>query len=229
MTSARPTRALSALARLAALALTLTVVAAPARAGLIIQVLDAAALPGGSGSLDIVLTDNGGTYQVGGFTVDVSVPAGAGVMFTAADTLTNASTHPYIFGTYQSSPFPFATDPSNPGMAATFPNLEFVAGDAMQTAPGFVTLNPGDTLGLVHVSFSVAANVPIGGAAPVTLVGGGNTSLSDVNGNPVAFSTLDGTITFTSVPEPSSLALGGLGSFGLGVYARLRRGFGRRR
>jgi hypothetical protein len=227
MTTLRPTQAFSAPARLAAVALTLACVAAPARAGLTIQVLDATASPGGTGSFDIVLTDGGGTFQVGGFTADVSVAAASGVTFTAADTLTDPATHPYIFGTYQSSPFPFATDPANPGAAATFPNLEFVAGDASMAAPGFVTLNPGDILGLVHVTFSVAANAPLGGGAPVSLVAGGNTSLSDVNGDPVAFSTLDGTITFTSVPEPSSLALCGLGSLGLAIYAGRRRSFAR--
>jgi hypothetical protein len=57
------------------------------------------------------------------------------VTFTEADTLTDPATGPYLFGTYQSSSLPFATDPADPGMAATFPNIDFVADDAFLTAP----------------------------------------------------------------------------------------------
>jgi hypothetical protein len=88
-----------------------------------------------------------------------------------------------------------------------------------------VTLNPCDILGLVHVSFSVAADVSAGEVAPVALAAARETSLSDINGDPVAFSTLGGTITFTFAPEPSSLALCGMGSLGLVVYAGRWMGF----
>ena len=225
----RLSRVRPAAARLAALALALAGVPAPARADQTIQVLDAAATPGGAGSFDIVLKDDGDTFQVGGFTVEVSVAAGSGVTFTAADTLTDPATAPYLFGTYQSSPLPFATDPADPGMAATFPATDFAAGDAAMTAPGFVTLAPGDVLGLIHVTFSVAAGVVPGARwCPVTLLSGGETSLSDDNGDSVAFSALGGTIAVTPVPEPSSLALCGLCGLGLAAFARRRRGFGRR-
>src|SRR5262249_9222204 len=127
-----------------------------------------------------------------------------------ADTQTHPATAPYLFGTYQSSPFPFATDPANPGMAAMFPYIDFVAGDASATAPGFVTLNPGDILGLAHVTFSVAGRASAGEVVPIALVGGGDTSLSDNNGDPIAFSVLDGTITAAPVPEPTSLVLAGI-------------------
>ncbi len=139
----------------------------------------------------------------------MSVAAGSGVTFTAADALTDPAAAPDLFGAYQSSPLPFATDPADPDLTATFPNIDFVAGDVSMTAPGSVTLNPGDILGLIHVTFSAAAGLVPGAVVPVAL---GETSLSDGNGDPVAFSAVGGTITMTTVPERSSLAVCGLGS-----------------
>ncbi len=57
MTNPRLIRTRSVLALLAAVALALAGVAAPARADLTIEVLDATASPGGAGSFDIVLKD----------------------------------------------------------------------------------------------------------------------------------------------------------------------------
>lgn len=222
MTTTRLTRFRFALIPLAAVALALCGFATPARAGLIIQALDATVAPGGTGSFDVVLKDDGGTFQISGFTVEVAVTAGSGVTFTAADTLTDSTKEPYLFGTYQSSPLPFATDPANPGVAASFPNNDFVAGDVSMTSPGFVTLNSGDILGLAHVSFSVDSGVPVGDTIAVTIVTGGNTSLADDSGAPVAFSPSDGTIKVAATPEPSSLVLGGIGLLGLAIYARAR-------
>jgi hypothetical protein len=224
MTSRRSTQARPASARPTAvitLALALAGVASQARADLTIQILNATANPGGTGSFDIVLKDDGGTFDVAGFSVEPMIMAGPGVSFTAADTLTSPATGPYIFGTYQSSPFPFATDPADPGMPATFPNSDFVAGDAYMSAPGFVTLNPGDVVGLAHVTFSVAASVTPGTVA-VALVAGGNTSLSDGNGDPISSTAGNGTITVAAVPEPSAVVLVALGSILALTYSRPR-------
>jgi hypothetical protein len=186
---------------------------APARAGLVIQVDSATAPAGGSGTFDVVLGDTSGTFQIGGFSIELTVPGASGVTFTAADT--NTSPEVYVFGTYQSSPLPFATGP--------FPNTDFVAGDADLTPPGFVTLNSGDLVGLAHVSFSVANGTPPGPVTVSLVSSGGNTSLSDGDGNPVAFTTQNGTITINSVPEPSTLVLGALGTMLCMGYSHRRR------
>ena len=92
------------------------------------------------------------------------------------------------------------------------------------TAPGFVTLNPGDLFGLAHVTYSVDSGAPAGPVV-VSLVPAG-TSLSDNNGGPVSFTTSNGTITIstTSVPEPSSIVLVGLGVALAAMFHRVVKG-----
>jgi PEP-CTERM motif len=188
------------------------VAAAPARADLIMQVADSVAAPGGTGSFNVVLIDTGGTFSVAGFSVELSVPAASDVLFTSVDALTGIP--PYIFGSLQSVPFSFDTFPTN----------HFVASDALLTAPGFVTLNPGDVFGLAHVNYSVAPTAVAGSSVTVSLdniLAG--TSLSDVAGAPIPFTTQNGTIRIAGVPEPSTLVLGALGGTVLLVSSRRRR------
>ena len=136
-------------ARLAAgaIALALAVLAAPtpARADLFLEVLNASAPAGGTGSFDVVLLSNGGSFDVGGFSVELSVASGSGVTFTGA---TTSTADPYVFGTYQSDPSPFATDPANPGSPATFPNTHFCRRVTPTFAPPFTaTVTPAQLLG----------------------------------------------------------------------------------
>lgn len=204
-----PLRTISHRAALAAVLLAFA--ACPARAQLAITALDSTAQSGGTGSFDIVLQDLGGTFQIGGFSLELSVPGASGITFTAVDTLT---TDAYLFGALQSLPFSFDS----------FPNTTFSASDTDFTAPGYVTLNPGDLYGLAHVSYSVLAGTP-GGAVTVSLLDvGGGTSLSDDAGNPVSFSATNGTITVQSVvPEPSAFALAGVGGALALAFARRTR------
>jgi PEP-CTERM motif len=170
----------------------------PARAGLIVQALNSTAEPGGTGAFDVVVSDTAGTFVVAGFSIELSVPGASGVSFSDVTTGTLAAS--YLFGTLQLPPITFDT----------FPTQDFSAGDLDLTPPGFVMLNPGDTFGLAHVTYSVNSGAHPGPIA-VSLVTAG-TSLSDNDGGPVSITTSNGTITVSaqSVPEPSSLVLAGL-------------------
>src|SRR6266436_2978754 len=95
-----------------------------ARADLILQIQDSIAAPGGTGSFDVILKNPGASVNVGGFGIELSVPAGTGVTFTGVNTDT-APAEPYIFGTLQSPPFSFDT----------FPNMQFSATDSDMTPP----------------------------------------------------------------------------------------------
>jgi hypothetical protein len=139
----------------------------------------------------------GSATDVSGFSIELSVSAGSGITFTSADTNTSA---PYIFGTLQAPPLVFDS----------FPNHSFTASDSSQSPPFVVTLNPGDTVGLEHVSYFVAPGTR-GGAITVSIVSGANTGVFDVDGDPITTPPVtftDGTITVTGstapVPEPSS-------------------------
>jgi hypothetical protein len=188
-----------ALGRVAAAAFTLAAFllwAAPgaARADLVLQIQDSTAAPGGTGSFDVILKNPGGSVDVGGFGIELSVPAATGVTFTGVNTAT-APAEPYIFGTLQSPPFSFDT----------FPNMQFSATDSDMSPPFFVTVSPGSTFGLAHVTFAVAAGTSPG-LVPVSFVPAGS-SVSDNNGSPIPSTLINGTITIVSIPEPSLLLL----------------------
>ncbi len=196
-------------AAVAALTLFAPVTTRPARAGLIVQALNSTADSGGTGAFDVVVNDTGGTFQVAGFSVELSLPVGSAVSF--ADVTTDTLAAPYLFGTLQSPPFTFDS----------FPTQDFSASDFTLAAPGFITLNPGDIFGLAHVTYSIDPGAPAG-PITVSLVPAG-TSLSDNEGNPVSFTMSEGTITIaaSTVPEPSSLVLAGVGAALLALTHRV--------
>src|SRR5262249_36905023 len=134
--SRRAIRPFSNLAAALAILALLAPGARPARAEMVIQVADSSSAPGGTGSFDVTLQNTGGTFQIAGFSVELSVPAGSGASFTGVTVDTVAA--PYLFGTLQLPPFSFDT----------FPTQDFSATDVDLTAPGFITSNPSDVFGL---------------------------------------------------------------------------------
>jgi len=180
-----------------------------AHASLIVTVGNASVAAGGSGTLDVTLTNTGpaSSPAVDAFAFQFST-ANTLITFTSV----NISTAPpYIFaGNSLFGPVISTTPPPNGQLV----NASDVASSGAGTA-----LPAGTTVGLGHVLFNVASNATPGVASLVLNAAG--TSLSDAAGGNIPINTLvNGQITITApVPEPSPLALLGL-SLVIGILSR---------
>jgi hypothetical protein len=185
--------------------------AVPCRADLVIEAPNLIAPPGTSGSFDLLLVN---TNPAGGASYHVAADSlGLSLMGPLSATFTDVSIQtivPYIYVTSGT------TQGGGPYSQDTFPNSQFTASDSEFAAPGFRTVNPGDTFGLAHVSYTISSTSP-GGRDTLAFLSPA-TSLSDENGNALTVSLVSGSIA-TTVPEPAALipagtaALIGLGSF----------------
>jgi hypothetical protein len=187
-------------ARIVAVGL-LLFVTLPSQAALIVTAGSTAVAAGGSGSIDVTLTNTGpSSVTVGAFSFGLST-ASANISFTGATTSTAS---PYIFD----------------GNSLFGPNIDTTVGATLiasdlDSDPAGATVAAGATVGLGHVLFNVASGAPAGPVA-ITVTPFPTTSLSDPLGGNLAIDTLvPGTITVTrstaAVPEPSTLLLAGLG------------------
>jgi hypothetical protein len=170
----------------------------PCRAGLLIEAPSLLATPGSSSSFDLLLVNTnpagGASYNVAADSFELSLLGPVAVTFTDVSINTIV---PYIYvvsGTTVPGGLPLSLD--------TFPNTQFTASDAEFGPLGFQTVNPGDTFGLAHVSFTVSPTATLG-ADTIAIASGTATSLSDENGNAIPFAISNGSIT---VPEPCALA-----------------------
>lgn len=195
-------------------------VARPAAADLIVSVSSVPlALPGSTGNLlEVDLTDTGSSaVDVGSFTFGIGTNDPR-ITFTSADTST---TSPYIFDGHS-----FVQDFGVSLNTSSGPSL---VGSDLSDSLASTTVGAGDTVGLGRVFFDVSNGPGPAAVVPVVL-DPNNTSLADDLGNPVPIDTLsNGSITLlgTSVPEPSSLVLFGLGLLGCAALCPLRRRRGR--
>jgi hypothetical protein len=178
-----------------------------AHAGLVFSVntVSAAAGSAGNTTLEVSLTNDGtvATPQIAAFQFELSVAAGSGVTFTAADVST--VNNPYIFGADTSAP-PLSFDP--------FPNTDFTASDVYTIPGGGVVLGAGQTVGLGRVTFDVAPSAS--GDIQVTIVPNFADSVLDQNGNPIdlSYQFVNGSIDVPAVvvvAEPAGLVLALLG------------------
>lgn len=191
-------------------------------AGLVIEAPNLTAKAGSSDSFDVVLVN---TNSAGGASYHVAADSiGLSLLSPLSDTFTDVSLNtivPYIYvtsGTTVPGGGPLSLD--------TFPSTQFTASDTEFAAPGFRVMNPGDTFGLAHVSFSVNPSTAFR-TDTIVIASGSATSLSDNNGNSIPFTTQNGSIFVGAVvPEPCALAQAATAAMiGLG-YWWWRRGKG---
>jgi len=211
------------LARLLVVVLAMSLVApVPCRGGgLVIEAPNLTSVaPGSSGSFDVSLVNTnalgGASYDVAGDSLDLMLTGSAGFAFT--DVTINTSV-PYIY-TVSATTLPGSV-PLDFGI--TFPNTAFTVADSDGANPFFQTVNPGDQFGLAHVLYTVDPTAS--GTTTITIADlNVGTSLSDINLNPIPFTAMNGSISTTSIPEPSTLILAATAVLiGLGAVRRRRR------
>jgi hypothetical protein len=184
-------------------------------------VQDSAAMPGSTGNtFDVILRNDstmGETVNITGFSVDLKLLTNSSYI-TFTDINANTSL-PYIFS---------ITGSFDGGPSGTVGPSEVTLIDTANTADGQV-LGVGQTFGLAHVTYSVAANAP-GGKVSVSLVDiGAGTSLTLGPPDYPLFNplTTDGDIIIQGaipIPEPSTLTIVAVASsLSLIMSGRLRR------
>jgi hypothetical protein len=191
-------------------------------AGFVISVSNVTASAGSSGSFDILLSNTnspeGASYSVSSDGLELAMTGISGVTFTG---VTIDTTTPYIYltsgTTIGGGPFSFDN----------FPNTEFTASDSeFSSLDNYQrTIAPGMSLGLAHVTYSVAAGTaPSAGLIDIVVNSDGSaTSLADFAGDAIPFTAMDGSFTVTpsAVPEPSAFLLTATG-FALVVLGQRR-------
>jgi hypothetical protein len=177
--------------------------AVPCRAsGLVIEAPNLRVSAGSSGSFDVLLMNTnaagGASFSVAGDSLDLALSGPAGVTFT--DVTINIL--PYIYAV-SATTLP-GSDPLDFGIS--FPNTGFAVSDSDGASPFFQTVNPGEVFGLASVSYTVSPT--FSGTDVLTLASlNVGTSLSDINGNLIPFTAMNGSITISSIPEPSAVVL----------------------
>jgi PEP-CTERM motif len=169
---------------------------APCRADLVISAPNLTVDPGSSGSFDVLITSNGGTFYVAADDIELTLSGLSTVSFTNISI--NTAT-PYIYGSSSATLF------GSPFIVNLSPND--VEGVDYLFTSGAQTINAGDTFGLMNVQYTVASNAVAGTSG--TLGIGPDTLLSDATGLTVAVTPQAGSITIgvASVPEPSTVIL----------------------
>ena len=186
--------------------------------GLMIEAPNLIAPAGSSGSFDLLLvntnTTGGASYEVSADQFVLALSGPLGITFTGVSINTVAA--PYIFvtsGTTLPGGPPLSTDP--------FPNTQFTGADVEFASPGYRTLDPGETFGLAHVSYTVSSSTPYGIDA-ITIAPYPTSSLLEGDGvTQNTFGIINGSIT---VPEPWALTQASTAILiGLGLVWRRRR------
>ena len=183
-----------------------------ARAGLVFRATPSQAIPGSSGWFDIVLLNDsdltGPTYQVGGFSAEVSVAADSGVTFTGA---TEDTDDQYIFSNNLSPPT-LASSMADAGISVT---------DLSQVSPYYRDLAPGETVGIARILYTLDASGPLSQIAVMFDAEGTTVSGADgITALPIS-ELADGTIT--AIPEIDPAVGGSALALAVAVLAMIER------
>ncbi len=165
-----------------------------------------------TGSFEVDVSNPGSDVTVNAFTIELTLPNLAGVVFTGAST--NTTTDPYIFASvggeayFGSSSFQFASLNSPTDLVAS-DNDWLSPVPTGGTLPA-ITVSNGASYGLAVVSYD-ASGAPAGSTNPINFFSTG-TSASDTNFGTINldYSTPAGEIVVSgtiAVPEPSTLVL----------------------
>jgi hypothetical protein len=169
-------------------------------AGLIFEAPTLSAAPGSSGSFDIVIVNpSASSFHLAGESVELGI-SGTGVEFTNTDANTLT---PYVFSPSFDLDNGFTLDASS----IPYPKNDFITSDVSDALAGFALVSPGQTLGIVHVSYTVYPGATLGPRTLTIEDLGGGTSTSDEFGNAVPFTASNGSLTVAAVPEPGCVGL----------------------
>ncbi len=170
--------------------------------GLMIEAPNFTATPGSSGSFDLLLVNTnatgGASYEVSSDQFLLSLSGPLGITFTDATIATDPVAAPYIYVV--------STD-GNFGLPLPVTSLptSFVATDSEFASPGYRTVNPGQTFGLAHVSYTVSSSTP-NGIDAITIAPPPDSVLTMLDGTPIPFGIVNGSIAVgVVIPEPWAL------------------------
>ena len=198
--------------RLLLLALWFALTLGQAHGGSLVMSVDNVTGPSaGQGTFEVLLTNTnpaGGTsYDVAGFSFELSVPAGSGVQFTG-EALRLSAPLTSSRGLESAS-----IDPTFTLSLDSFPNTQFSGSDTEFTYPS-IAVGPGAVFGLGLISYSVSPQAPAGNV-PISFVLPGS-SVSDPSGRAIADFQTDSSngiihVGVSTIPEPSSFLLATIG------------------
>ena len=196
----------------AILAIAALLISAPAKGDIVLSIESVTGAPGSTGMFDVLLTNTGPSSQnITAFNFELTT-IDTNITFTDVTTATTTATYIFPDSFFGPDITTFAIDQS------------VEAGDVEGTFTG-TDVAAGATYGLGNVSYSIDPGALNGEVAEIDFTAFPATSLTDSDGNDVAFTSQSGFITVqtAAVPEPSAaLPLAGAVLFG-GLLIRQRR------